>query len=306
MRASSLRLSNGRCGGQLSTAPPCPNFLWEERANAPLTARTNCRHFILISKVWNAGISPAGLPGANRSSTREQGANRRCRLKCPPPNCPKQTRFPMSGPLCLTAQFRRRRTRMNRKCRRPTPNRPCPLCAWWGRRARCIWSPKGREGLYLIDQHAAHERILYEKFMAQRDPSGGQGIARQGLLEPISLHVGDVRAGLVAQHLSELNAVGFHVEHFGGDTFLVRAVPSALSHQDCERLLDEIVQGLAEKPRSGGGGTGSSAGEDGLQAGIDQGRPDPQRHRDEGVGAPAGAVPRAGEPAPTDGPQCCN
>ena len=105
---------------------------------------------------------------------------------------------------------------------------------------------EGPEGLYLIDQHAAHERILYEKFMAQRDPSGGQGIARQGLLEPISLHVGDVRAGLVAQHLSELNAVGFHVEHFGGDTFLVRAVPSALSHQDCERLLDEIVQGLAE------------------------------------------------------------
>ena len=105
---------------------------------------------------------------------------------------------------------------------------------------------EGPEGLYLIDQHAAHERILYEKFMAQRDSSDGQGIARQGLLEPISLHVGDVRAGLVAQHLSELNAVGFHVEHFGGDTFLVRAVPSALSHQDCERLLDEIVQGLAE------------------------------------------------------------
>ena len=44
----------------------------------------------------------------------------------------------------------------------------------------------------------------------------------------------------------ELNAVGFSVEHFGGDTFLVRAVPSALSQQDCERVLDEIVQGLAE------------------------------------------------------------
>ena len=105
---------------------------------------------------------------------------------------------------------------------------------------------EGPEGLYLIDQHAAHERILYEKFMAQREQSGGPAAARQGLLEPITLHVGDVRAGLVVQHLSELNAVGFSVEHFGGDTFLVRAVPSALSHQDCERVLDEIVQGLAE------------------------------------------------------------
>ena len=105
---------------------------------------------------------------------------------------------------------------------------------------------EGPEGLYLIDQHAAHERILYEKYMAQREAGGGPGTASQGLLEPITLHVGDVRAGLVAQHLDELNAVGFNVEHFGGDTFLVRAVPSALSHQDCERVLDEIVQGLAE------------------------------------------------------------
>ena len=106
---------------------------------------------------------------------------------------------------------------------------------------------EGPEGLYLIDQHAAHERILYEKYMAQRESGGtGGGVARQGLLTPISLHVGDARAGLVAQHLNALNAIGFGVEHFGGDTFLVRAVPSVLSNQDSERALDEIVQGLAE------------------------------------------------------------
>ena len=106
---------------------------------------------------------------------------------------------------------------------------------------------EGPEGLYLIDQHAAHERILYEKFMAQRESDGAsRGIPRQGLLNPISLHVGDARAGFVAQHLNELNSVGFGVEHFGGDTFLVRAIPSVLSNQDSERALDEIVQGLAE------------------------------------------------------------
>ena len=106
---------------------------------------------------------------------------------------------------------------------------------------------EGPEGLYLIDQHAAHERILYEKFMAQRESGGvSRGIPRQGLLAPISLHVGDARAGLVAQHLNELDAIGFGVEHFGGDTFLVRAIPSVLSDQDSERALDEIVQGLAE------------------------------------------------------------
>ncbi len=106
---------------------------------------------------------------------------------------------------------------------------------------------EGPEGLYLIDQHAAHERILYEKYMARRASGGTDGgTARQGLLTPISIYVGNALAGLVAQHLDTLNAVGFDVEHFGGDTFLVRAVPSVLSNQDAERALNEIVQGLAE------------------------------------------------------------
>ena len=126
------------------------------------------------------------------------------------------------------------------------PNQSLPPLRVVGQAGAMYVIAEGPEGLYLIDQHAAHERILYEKLMAQRNQTGGPVTARQGLLEPITLHVGDLRAGLVAQHLSELNAVGFSVEHFGGDTFLVRAVPSALSHQDCERVLDEIVQGLAE------------------------------------------------------------
>ncbi|RME50406.1 MAG: hypothetical protein D6790_21255 [Caldilineae bacterium] len=103
---------------------------------------------------------------------------------------------------------------------------------------------EGPEGLYLIDQHAAHERIMYEKFMAQRH---GSGVARQGLLDPLTLHVGDALAGLVAQHLDELAAVGFEIEPFGGDAFLVRSVPSVLAGQDAARVLEEIVHGLVEE-----------------------------------------------------------
>jgi DNA mismatch repair protein MutL len=106
---------------------------------------------------------------------------------------------------------------------------------------------EGPEGLYLIDQHAAHERILYEQFMAQRaeesddTSSATHGIASQQLLEPLTLHAGSETAGLVAHHLDELNRAGFDVEPFGGETFLVRAVPAVLSGQDPLRVLEEIV-----------------------------------------------------------------
>jgi DNA mismatch repair protein MutL len=102
---------------------------------------------------------------------------------------------------------------------------------------------EGPEGVFLIDQHAAHERILYEKFMAQR----GGGIAAQHLLEPVTLHVGREITGLVAQHLAELNRIGFAVEPFGGDSFLLRSIPSVLSGQDPARVLQEIASSLAER-----------------------------------------------------------
>jgi DNA mismatch repair protein MutL len=114
---------------------------------------------------------------------------------------------------------------------------------------------EGPEGLFLIDQHAAHERILYEQFMAQRygqapanSYEGGRGgVPQQQLLEPLTLHVGHELTGLVAHHLNELQAVGFSVEPFGGNTFLVRAVPAVLSGQDPLRALEEIVSSLAQQ-----------------------------------------------------------
>ncbi|HXF61084.1 MAG TPA: hypothetical protein VNK95_05675, partial [Caldilineaceae bacterium] len=99
---------------------------------------------------------------------------------------------------------------------------------------------EGPEGLFLIDQHAAHERILYERFLAQRsDP------ARQHLLEPLMLHVGHEVTGLVAHHLDELAELGFEIEPFGGDAYLVRALPALLSGQDPRRVVEEIVAALA-------------------------------------------------------------
>jgi DNA mismatch repair protein MutL len=103
---------------------------------------------------------------------------------------------------------------------------------------------EGPEGMYLIDQHAAHERILYEKLMSQQ---AEQNVARQQLLQPLTLHVGSLTAGLVAQYMRELEEVGFAIEPFGADTFLVRTVPAILSGQEPLRALEEMVTSLAER-----------------------------------------------------------
>jgi DNA mismatch repair protein MutL len=106
---------------------------------------------------------------------------------------------------------------------------------------------EGPEGLFLIDQHAAHERILYEKFMAQRYGLADGQVARQALLEPLTLHVGADVTGQVALHLETLNRIGFEIEAFGGDTFLVRAVPSVLTGADPLHGLEEIVASLGDR-----------------------------------------------------------
>ena len=123
------------------------------------------------------------------------------------------------------------------------PGRLLPLLRVVGQVGAAYIVAEGPDGLYLIDQHAAHERVLYEKLMAER----AQGaVAAQHLLEPVPVTVDSELAGLVAEHLDALLAVGFEIEPFGKDTYLVRAVPAVLSGQDPARIVEEVVRGLAE------------------------------------------------------------
>ncbi|RME82310.1 MAG: DNA mismatch repair endonuclease MutL, partial [Caldilineae bacterium] len=102
---------------------------------------------------------------------------------------------------------------------------------------------EGPEGMYLIDQHAAHERILYEQIVeAPRQP-----IARQQLLEPITLELGSRLAGFIAEHLSTLQQSGFDIEPFGEGSYLLRAVPAFMGRQDPRSLLEEVAESLAEE-----------------------------------------------------------
>ncbi len=102
---------------------------------------------------------------------------------------------------------------------------------------------EGPDGLYLIDQHAAHERILFEKLMAQHDQ---QRISSQALLTPSTITVPQASAGLLASQLPMLAHLGFEVAEFGPNTFQVRAMPAMFAGSDPAAALRAVVEDFEE------------------------------------------------------------
>jgi DNA mismatch repair protein MutL len=100
---------------------------------------------------------------------------------------------------------------------------------------------EGPEGLYLIDQHAAHERIMYERLMAARELGA---VASQALLDPVPVDIPSDSAHLLEGDLDVLHDLGFDIDHFGANTFLVRAVPAVMVQDDVAAALREIVADL--------------------------------------------------------------
>ncbi|MGB2814757.1 MAG: DNA mismatch repair endonuclease MutL [Dehalococcoidales bacterium] len=97
---------------------------------------------------------------------------------------------------------------------------------------------EGPDGLYLIDQHAAHERIVFEQVREQR--SKGE-IEVQGLLEPVPFEVTLLQETILKAHQQELVDFGFSLEPFGDRTYLARSVPQALSGGDWTGVLRELL-----------------------------------------------------------------
>jgi DNA mismatch repair protein MutL len=100
---------------------------------------------------------------------------------------------------------------------------------------------EGPEGLYLIDQHASHERILFEKLLAQHDLGG---VTSQALLDPLPVEVPLDASALLEERLPWLRDLGFEVDAFGGNTFLVRSVPQLMQQDDVGAALREIAAEL--------------------------------------------------------------
>lgn len=124
----------------------------------------------------------------------------------------------------------------------PTGGR-LPMLRVVGQIAQTYIVAEGPGGMYLIDQHAAHERIRYEELRAQR---AGQGIASQELLDPIPIELAPQQAVLLEENLNTLLAYGFEILPFGGNTYLVKRVPAGLAAGDVSAALIEMLDAALE------------------------------------------------------------
>ncbi|MBA4380780.1 MAG: DNA mismatch repair protein MutL, partial [Anaerolinea sp.] len=110
---------------------------------------------------------------------------------------------------------------------------------------------EGPDGLYLIDQHAAHERVLFEKLMALRQAQDSaqheqKNIPSQALLTPVVIHLPPASARLLEEQLPILHHFGFHVEPFGSNAFQVRAMPALFAGSDPAAALRALVEDFEE------------------------------------------------------------
>ena len=99
-------------------------------------------------------------------------------------------------------------------------------------------------GLMIVDQHRAHVRILYEKFLQQME---GQKPSSQGLLFPDMLQLAPSDAILFQDMMDELRSLGFDIESLGGGSFSVNGVPSDLKGANPVSILSQMVETVKEK-----------------------------------------------------------
>ena len=99
-----------------------------------------------------------------------------------------------------------------------------------------------RDGVVIVDQHAAHERIVYEKLKRQRAASG---VERQILLSPLVVELDPYAAAALLEHARELQALGLVVEGFGPGAVLLREAPALIAKGDMAGLLRDLAEDLA-------------------------------------------------------------
>jgi DNA mismatch repair protein MutL len=130
----------------------------------------------------------------------------------------------------------------------PARPRSLPILRAVGQVGATYIVAEGPSGLYLIDQHAAHERILFEQFMtnfARQEP------VKQYTLTAQSIHLPPTEARLLDEHSDTLARMGFEIEPFGPNTFVIRSVPAALGENSPVEVIVDMLADLSAERQPG-------------------------------------------------------
>ena len=120
--------------------------------------------------------------------------------------------------------------------------RALPILRVLGQVSQSYIITEGPDGVYMVDQHAAHERILLERMIAEWR---ARAVASQLLLQPLPVELAAAEREAVEDHLDALRSIGFAIEPFGETAMLVRALPAALASQDRPQPIRELLIALA-------------------------------------------------------------
>jgi len=126
----------------------------------------------------------------------------------------------------------------------PTPAVSLPVLRVIGQMGGTYVIAEGPEGMYLIDQHAAHERVLYERFWRARRRGSPEV---QGLLAPVSLEASPRQRALLSEQAEPLREHGFDIEPFGDGAFVLRSIPQQLAGGDVRQAVLEFLDRMVEE-----------------------------------------------------------
>jgi DNA mismatch repair protein MutL len=124
------------------------------------------------------------------------------------------------------------------------PTMELPLLRVLGQIANTYIIAEGPDGLYLIDQHAAHERILYDRISAQW---AQKEVEVQGLLQPITIELSPREEETLRAGIEFLTEFGFTIEHFGNKSYVIRAIPALMAKSNIIEIITALLDSLASK-----------------------------------------------------------
>jgi DNA mismatch repair protein MutL len=127
----------------------------------------------------------------------------------------------------------------------PPPARQLPVLRLLGQIGLTYLIAEGPDGIYLVDQHAAHERILFDRLLAAWDRGE---VDRQGLLDPLPLDLSVEQLVAYERHAERLAELGFTIERFGDRSLVVRAAPALLAPGEVGGALLDALDSLVGNP----------------------------------------------------------